>query len=91
MTEAEERSPFIVHCGDCKHEWAAAYFPMEAMAFAKVAMQNGKLCPRCGSKKVYCGHAGQGGAVSATIEERPRKEQERSAASIADAENSREG
>jgi hypothetical protein len=26
--EDEPRQPFVVHCGKCKHEWPAFYFPL---------------------------------------------------------------
>lgn len=64
----KDRKPFMIHCGDCKNEWAAAYYPMEAMEFCRIASQMGKNCPRCGSKKIYCGAAGAGGAVSVSIQ-----------------------
>lgn len=43
----------MVHCGDCSHEWAAAFLPMNLTVFAKVAKN--ALCPMCGSKKTLCG------------------------------------
>lgn len=57
MTEEEAKNPFMVHCGACKYEWAAAFFPMEAKAFCEIALDNGKRCPRCGGKDVFCGLA----------------------------------
>lgn len=41
---SEGGQPFWVTCGGCKHTWAAAYLPMEAHLFAKVAKQ---CCPMC--------------------------------------------
>lgn len=75
MIDAEEKKPFMVHCGDCGHEWAAAFFPMEAMAFCNVALSHGKNCPKCSGKKVFCGIAGEGSSVSVTIQESPRQKE----------------
>ena len=49
-TEAKE--PFLVHCGECSHEWAIAFLPMPVDTFAKLAKAR---CPMCGSKKVFIG------------------------------------
>jgi formate dehydrogenase maturation protein FdhE len=56
-TAREGKQPFIVHCGKCSHEWAAAYLPMEAKLFAKVTMR--QHCPACGAKpiEIFCGPA----------------------------------
>lgn len=43
---SEARQPFWVKCGACSHVWTAAYLPMEARLFAKVAKQ---CCPMCGA------------------------------------------
>lgn len=41
------KKPFWVQCGKCRHQWAAAFLPMEAELFGKVA---GKACcPMCGN------------------------------------------
>lgn len=44
MTDA--RKPFWVECGKCRHQWSAAYLPMEVSVFAKVAKAS---CPMCGN------------------------------------------
>jgi hypothetical protein len=51
------RTPFTVHCGECRHEWVAAWLPMKARAFARVA--KGAGCPMCGASpaRVFCGSA----------------------------------
>lgn len=49
---SEPKEPFIVHCGKCSHEWAAAFLPMPINLFAKLAKA---LCPMCGSKQVLIG------------------------------------
>lgn len=47
MTDAADRNPFNVRCGKCSHVWTAAWLPMEASVFAKLA---GRLhCPNCGN------------------------------------------
>lgn len=52
MTIATEpRTPFMVHCGTCGHEWALAFLPMEAATFAKFKHAR---CPMCGGKDVLC-------------------------------------
>lgn len=42
---SDAKQPFWVRCGACQHTWAAAYLPMEAQVFAKVARAS---CPMCG-------------------------------------------
>lgn len=45
--------PLTVHCGDCSHEWVAAWLPMTVDKLLRVA---GKPhCPRCASENVLCG------------------------------------
>lgn len=53
----EGKQPFIVHCGKCSHEWAAAFLPMNATLFAKVTKV--QHCPACGAKpiEILCGPA----------------------------------
>lgn len=51
MTSAT-KEPFLVHCGKCQHEWAAAYLPMPINLFAKLGKA---LCPMCGGKQVLVG------------------------------------
>lgn len=47
MTPPAERTPFVVHCADCRHAWTACHLPMEA---AKVArLLRGLCCPGCGA------------------------------------------
>lgn len=43
MTEAKK--PFWLECSECRHQWAAAYLPMEVETFAKAARA---ICPMCG-------------------------------------------
>lgn len=45
---------FWVKCSNasCGHCWPAAYWPMEASLFAKVAKAS-KYCPRCGAGKPF--------------------------------------
>lgn len=52
MDKGTIKEPFIVHCGDCSHEWAAAYLPMPINLFAKLGNAR---CPMCGSKKALVG------------------------------------
>ena len=49
------RTPFIVHCNGCKHEWPLAYLPMNISAFSRV--MKGAHCPACGqdSRTIMCG------------------------------------
>lgn len=42
----ETKKPFWAECGKCRHQWAAAYLPMEVAAAAKLMMQ--ARCPMCG-------------------------------------------
>lgn len=42
----EAKKPFWVECRKCRHQWAAAYLPMEASLFAKAAKAT---CPMCGN------------------------------------------
>ena len=44
---AAPRQPFNVKCGACKHVWTAAWLPMEASLFGKVA--KAIHCPACGN------------------------------------------
>lgn len=61
-----DRTPFIVHCGACRHEWAAAYFPMEAGRLTRLL--RGVRCPNCGgsSRAIFCGPATQSPAATET-------------------------
>lgn len=43
----ETRKPFWIKCGGCCHCWAAAYLPMEASMFGRIAMK--AICPMCGN------------------------------------------
>ena len=49
MNPEEEKKPFWVKCGGCKHIWTGAYLPMVAETFAKIAMR--QSCPMCGARK----------------------------------------
>jgi hypothetical protein len=51
------KTPFIVHCGACKHEWTGFHVPMSFDNVAKV-MRNA-YCPMCaaGPNKIFCGTA----------------------------------
>ena len=52
----EEKQPFIVHCRDCKHEWAPFYVPLVMDKKGLALMKNaGKACPKCVGKNVFCG------------------------------------
>jgi hypothetical protein len=48
------KEPFLVHCGKCSHEWAAAYLPLPVAVFAKLGKSP---CPMCGAKQVLIGVA----------------------------------
>ena len=51
------KTPFIVHCGKCKHEWPAFYTPMN---FDKaVDIMESAHCPMCAADpiEIYCGPA----------------------------------
>jgi hypothetical protein len=50
-----ERTPFIVHCAECRHEWAAAYLPMPLKRFGEVAAA--AVCPNGCESTVYPGEA----------------------------------
>jgi DNA-directed RNA polymerase subunit M/transcription elongation factor TFIIS len=50
---ADEKKPFWAKCGACGHCWAAAYLPMEAMLFSKIAKNAAKNCPKCGATKIF--------------------------------------
>lgn len=51
-----EPTPFVVHCGQCQHEWTAAYLPMDLETFGKVAAK--AVCPfGCSEELVLCGKA----------------------------------
>jgi hypothetical protein len=56
---AEKRTPFMIHCGDCKHEWAAFYLPLTAdEAGMRLLDSAGKApCPMCASAKTFVGSA----------------------------------
>ena len=48
MTEsAKPREPFRVRCGDCEHEWVAAYLPMALEKWCRVI--GSVHCPACGA------------------------------------------
>lgn len=44
---SETRKPFWAECSKCRHQWAAAYLPMEVSAAAKLMMS--ARCPMCGN------------------------------------------
>ena len=49
------KTPFIVHCGECKHEWTAFYSPMPLSDAAAII---GSLrCPMCAADtwNIFCG------------------------------------
>ena len=51
------KTPIIVHCGECNHEWTAFYSPMPLTDAAAIA---GSLrCPMCAadSMRIFCGPA----------------------------------
>lgn len=39
---------FWAICEKCNHCWPAAYFPLEATKFAKIAKR--AVCPKCGGR-----------------------------------------
>lgn len=52
---ADPERAFVVHCPDCRHEWAAAYLPMLVSDFVRVAKR--AVCPKGCKAKVLCGPA----------------------------------
>ena len=52
-----DKTPLIVHCGLCKHEWAAFYLPMVVDDVAKIALS--MHCPMCaeGAMEIFTGPA----------------------------------
>ena len=48
------KTPFIVHCDKCKHEWAAFYLPMPISDTAAIA--SSLHCPMCaaGPDSICC-------------------------------------
>lgn len=48
------KTPFIVHCGECKHEWTAVYLPMPISDAAAIA--SSLHCPMCasGPDSIWC-------------------------------------
>jgi hypothetical protein len=52
-----EKTPFIVHCGECNHEWAALYSPMLLDKVVTITMS--LHCPECaaGPMQIFCGPA----------------------------------
>jgi len=52
-----EKIPFIVHCGECKHEWPAFYSPMLLDKVSKIMLKI--QCPMCWGDpmKIFCGPA----------------------------------
>lgn len=55
VINGEEKSPMIVHCGECSHEWTLLYLPM--VAHKASAMMKAARCPMDGSKNVQMGPA----------------------------------
>jgi hypothetical protein len=54
---SEKREPFIVHCGECNHEWVAFYTPCPFIKAADMMLH--MKCPMCMSDphKIFCGPA----------------------------------
>lgn len=52
-----DRRPMEVHCGDCKHTWAALYTPLPLADVAKI-LRN-QRCPLCAAEpdRIFCGPA----------------------------------
>lgn len=46
--QAMRRTPVVVHCKSCRHEWAVAFAPMEISLLVR-AMSAGRACAMCGS------------------------------------------
>lgn len=57
MTPPSEKTPVEVHCGECKHSWAAFYLPMEAGKVGKIGRS--LRCPMCAAtaKRIFLGPA----------------------------------
>jgi len=54
--KSDEKQPVIVHCRDCKHEWAAFYFPLVMDEKGLALMKNAaKACPMCAGNNIYMG------------------------------------
>ncbi len=52
------RTPVIVHCADCQHEWTAFYLPLALDAKGIRLMRSAaKACPMCAKSNVMMGHA----------------------------------
>jgi len=51
------KTPFIVHCGECNHEWAAFHLPMPLDVAA--AIGKSLRCPMCETNAmgIFCGPA----------------------------------
>jgi hypothetical protein len=52
-----DKTPFIVHCGECKHEWPAFYSPLPLEAAAAIGLS--LRCPMCAADgmRIFCGPA----------------------------------
>lgn len=61
------KTPFIVHCDKCKHEWAAFYLPMPISDAAAIA--SSLHCPMCATDgmRIFCGPA-RVGEINTSLE-----------------------
>jgi hypothetical protein len=46
VTAVEASNPFWCRCEKCSHTWIAAYTPMNATLFARIARRHSR-CPKC--------------------------------------------
>lgn len=51
------KTPLVVHCGDCNHEWPALWSPMPLSDAAEIALS--LRCPMCATDgmRIFCGQA----------------------------------
>ena len=52
---------FWAKCDGCSYCWIVGFYPAPAAQWAKTALANSRLCPKCGGKKIYV--AKQAGGV----------------------------
>lgn len=68
----DERSPAFVWCGECKHEWAFAYLPLDSRKFLRALRS--LCCPMCAAppKKIFMGRATETEPTMLSISEKPK-------------------
>ncbi len=60
MSDQLPKMDFVVHCGDCRHEWLVAVIPISLQRFCDKLEASVKAgCPKCDSRHVLCGKPGQ--------------------------------